>query len=1066
MGLGSKVIAPYLLLFISWLGLCGYFVFEYKNSIAEQDKLQLDGLAGSYRSAYRNFENAYNLFFISAINKPYIKKILKDARENEPKNEKLREQLHEHLKNEFTNLQKLGFSNIAFTFTDGTIFLRMNNLNFYGDRIDEKRPLVNRVKKTIHYESDFEVGKLVAGFTFCHPLILNGEFVGIVFASISAKSFAQTMSLDLPGKFGFIIDKKELDSVMLDTPKKNYPESYLSNKFYRDESFEIDNTSKYFKKNLKEQAKATNLLEYKPAILHTDMTSSNAAISLLPVKMSSGKYGAYFAHYGSDTHYTNMKKELIVKLLSISILFTGLLIGFMRRQKLDNELADSETEYRVLFEQAAVGFSYIHRSGKFLEVNEKLCRMFGYSKNEMMNISFQMLAHPDELAFAEKSFELLLNDKEYIFNYRFRFKKKDDSYLWTNISARSFSIGNSGNIAVIATIEDISEQIETERRLEQQGMQMQAIVNGVPSMIFIKNSKHEWIFGNKAVCDFMGQDLQSLQSKNNYDLSPANEAVNIRNDDNRVLAGETLLQYEEAITNARGEVRILMTSKTPFRLLDGSMGLLAIATDITDSKTAKQTMQRWGMAFNAIREPIFLHDKECRIIEVNKAYLERVGIGIEEIIDKHYWDVFPKTNGPMDSCVATLKGEKLDGIEEFKTETGEIFLIRNLGVLNDTGEHQFSMHILEDITKQYEAKHTSEMLNKFFDNTAEGVIIADKDGIILSVNPAFTKISGYETGDLVGKKPSILQSGYHSKEFYEKMWSAILQNGKWEGEITNKRKNGETYPEWLTITKILDNNGNIENFIAITMDMSQIYCDREKIEAQDKMILSQSRFAAMGEMISMIAHQWRQPITAIGMGVNNMLLDIELGDIEPKVFEKHLEIITGQVQFLSQTIDDFRNFFRPQTDMQILKVDALVHSAIKIVGKSLENNGIKLELEISDCLVEVYEGEFVQVLLVILGNAKDAFLDKKVDNPTIQIKCGRKYDEFVELTISDNAGGVPDDMMQKIFEPYFTTKEAKNGTGLGLYIAKSIIEKHQGGSMGIKNENGGATFWIRLPLRR
>jgi|GEM_PF-1204092 len=944
-----KNIAIYLLLLFSWFVLLLYFIIEHRHMLRTQDEFQLNGLAGNYRSAYRNFESQYGLFFENNINQPFIKQLVRNAQNNESGQDRLREILYSQLDNKFKNLQKIGFDNIAFTFNDGTVFLRMNNPAYYGDRIDKKRPLIKQVISSKQYKSGFEIGNVVAGFTFCHPLILNGEFVGVAFASISAKSFTREINLDFPGNFEFIISKQELDMTMLEDSKKKYPQSHLSDKFYMDTSFEPITHDHNFTTDLKRQLKNINLLDYNPQTIHTNISGFPEALSLIPIKMSNGKYGAYFVHYGDDKHYANMKNELIIKLVSISFLFIILISSFRAKHRLDKELEISESEYRMLFQQAAVGFCYVHKSGTFLKVNEKLCDTLGYTKEEMLQQSFTDVLHPDELKSAIESFNLLLLKKGQIHNGRYRLLKKDGSYLWTNVFARSFLAGIDNEKAVIATIEDISGKILAERLLDEQSKQMQNIVDGVPSMIFIKNNKHEWVFGSQAFCNFMGQSFDNLYGKSDFDFLPDKEATRIWADDDKVMNGETLPQYEEPVTNAKGDVRILMTSKTPFKLLDGSMGLLAIATDIT--------------------------------------------------------------------------------------------------------EH-------------HEARRTSAMLRKFFDNTAEGMIITDNSGIIKSVNRAFTRISGYEANEVIGKKPSLLQSGQHSKEFYTQMWQEILRNGRWEGEMLNKRKNGETYPEWLTITQILDDNGNIENFIAITIDMTQIHNDRKKLEEQDKMILSQSRFAAMGEMISMIAHQWRQPITAIGMGANNMLIDIELDNIDAEVFRTHLKSIGEQVQFLSQTIDDFRNFFKPQAKLQVLPLDTLVQSAVKIVGKSLESNGIKLIMgAVCNAPVKVHEGEFIQVLLVILGNAKDAFVENNVKNPEITIQCTpTDEDKFVELLINDNAGGIPETLIDKIFEPYFTTKSAKNGTGLGLYIAKTVIAKHQDGSIGVRSQNGETCFWIKLPI--
>ena len=232
---------------------------------------------------------------------------------------------------------------------------------------------------------------------------------------------------------------------------------------------------------------------------------------------------------------------------------------------------------------------------------------------------------------------------------------------------------------------------------------------------------------------------------------------------------------------------------------------------------------------------------------------------------------------------------------------------------------------------------------------------------------------------------------------------------------------------------------------------------------QDKIMLSQSRQAAMGDMISMIAHQWRQPITAIGMGAQNMQLDIELEEIDPKRFDKKLNNIVEQTHFLSKTIDDFRDFLKPNKKPDTHMLSEIVDGTLNIVEKSLENNNITLEKSFeNDIEITTFRNEVIQVLLNIINNSKDVMKIKEMDDGLITIKLDSD-EQNAYIKICDNAGGIPDDVLPRIFEPYFTTKEEREGTGLGLYMSKMIIEKHLKGKLMAENLNGGAYFTISLP---
>ena len=239
----------------------------------------------------------------------------------------------------------------------------------------------------------------------------------------------------------------------------------------------------------------------------------------------------------------------------------------------------------------------------------------------------------------------------------------------------------------------------------------------------------------------------------------------------------------------------------------------------------------------------------------------------------------------------------------------------------------------------------------------------------------------------------------------------------------------------------------------------------EKNRLQDKQMLNQSRLAQMGEMISMIAHQWRQPLNAISLTTNNLQLKCMMDEVENDFFEKELGLIDGYSQHLSQTINDFRDFFKENKKKETTNLKKIVENTFSIVQTSLENKNITLVTSLN-CShdIQTYPNEVMQVLLNIIKNAEDILLENKIKNPIITIKtiCGIKDLSPASIIIGDNAGGIPEEILSKIFNPYFSTKLEKEGTGLGLYMSKTIIEEHCGGKLTAKNSDIGALFTIEL----
>lgn len=229
----------------------------------------------------------------------------------------------------------------------------------------------------------------------------------------------------------------------------------------------------------------------------------------------------------------------------------------------------------------------------------------------------------------------------------------------------------------------------------------------------------------------------------------------------------------------------------------------------------------------------------------------------------------------------------------------------------------------------------------------------------------------------------------------------------------------------------------------------------QEISQKDKMLLNQGKLAAMGEMISAIAHQWRQPLNALSINIQNLDDDLEYGVIDKKFIDNFIEKNSKTIQFMSHTIDDFRNFYaidKVKKNFSILKA---IKETISLQSTYLTYYDIDVNLTGDDFSVEGFENEFKQVILNIISNAKDMIEDKKIEDGKIEI-----YLEKNSVKIKDNGGGIKEDLIDRIFEPYFTTKETGKGTGMGLYMSKMIIEEHMCGDLSVKNIKDGAEFII------
>jgi len=235
-----------------------------------------------------------------------------------------------------------------------------------------------------------------------------------------------------------------------------------------------------------------------------------------------------------------------------------------------------------------------------------------------------------------------------------------------------------------------------------------------------------------------------------------------------------------------------------------------------------------------------------------------------------------------------------------------------------------------------------------------------------------------------------------------------------------------------------------------------------ELRRKDQLLIQQNRQAAMGEMINNIAHQWRQPLNNVGLIVQNLLFSFESGTLTEEEMKAEVAMTMETIQFMSRTIDDFRNFFRQDKQKRTFAIADILNLTIDFVSAGLRNSNITVNLEVIDRIsARGYPNEYSQALLNILNNAKDVLTERRVDEPYISVRLFSDNGRAI-VAISDNGGGIAEDVLPRIFDPYFSTKEPGKGTGIGLYMSKVIIEQNMGGSLSAHNVDNGAEFRIEI----
>lgn len=371
------------------------------------------------------------------------------------------------------------------------------------------------------------------------------------------------------------------------------------------------------------------------------------------------------------------------------------------------------------------------------------------------------------------------------------------------------------------------------------------------------------------------------------------------------------------------------------------------------------------------------------------------------------------------------------------------------------------------LNQQLEAKveertNEQKMLLSLFDK-GESVLFKwnnDANWSVNYVSQSIHKVLGYEPDDFLTHKV-VYANCIHADDIAHvtlELESAIKEQKEYFEHDPYRVYTQDGEIKWVHDSTVIVRNrsGEITHFLGYITDITDI---KEK----DRQLLQQAKLAQMGEMISMIAHQWRQPLNAIGATTGNLSLRLMTDDnFDKKYCLSEIELIQEYTQHLSRTIDDFRSFFKENKEQHTIMLHELIEETLKIVHLSLINRNITLHTHYHDTLpLKTYASELKQVLLNLIINAEDALMEKEIDNPEITI-ISKNDDSNHTIIIKDNAGGIPKEVENKIFEPYFSTKLERDGTGLGLYMSKKIIEEHCGGKLEATNDREGAVFTITL----
>lgn len=795
-----------------------------------------------------------------------------------------------------------------------------------------------------------------------------------------------------------------------------------------------------------------------------------------------------------------------------SIIGVSTIARDITKQKLmERSLQESEKRYRTLVEMAPEAV-VVHQDGSFVYANCAALGIFGArALDQLQHNSLLDLVHPDDREAVRDRISQLLDGEEIpLRECRLRRLTGEE----VSVEASSTLIDYHGRPSIQIIARDITERKRAEqeresmlKQLDFERLRFETVVQQMPiglviaeapsGRVLLQNEHSRSIFRQQLPLENL-DDYQQWRIYHNDGLLLSKEEYPLA----RAVSGETISGEEFQIGRSDGTLGFVSVNASPIRDASGQIVAAVVAfNDITDRKSAAEALRRSEQRFRLMTDSMpqiaWTANPDGSIDYINANFELYTGIQRDapQIVDNlayperlilalvHPDDAEPTANAWL-SAVHT--GEIYQHETRIRRADGAYHwhLSRAIPARDDQGvivKWYGTATDVNDLRETQEKLRASEATLKLAVEVT-GLGIFDLDlrsgkGIWSDIAKRHYGLPPEAEADL-----SVLMSGVHPEE--RERIKRIAQDATRPGGAGAYSAEYRTIGvqdrklRWLTMRarQLLDERGeparlvgaciDITDFVKAEKALKDEITERlravEELRKQEQLLIRQARLAAMGEMVGNIAHQWRQPLNTLGLIVQELPRYYEANLFSKDYLEASVTRAMQVINYMSKTIDGFRNFFGPDKEKEEFNASEVLARTVSIVEAAF--NQLKLRIEVNDDQDAVIYGcpnEFSQVILNILMNAKDALTERNIKEPRVVVRLFRENERLV-LTIADNAGGIEPQIMDKIFDPYFTTKGPDKGTGIGLFMSKTIIEKNMNGALTVRNTEQGAEFRIEV----
>ncbi len=717
--------------------------------------------------------------------------------------------------------------------------------------------------------------------------------------------------------------------------------------------------------------------------------------------------------------------------------------------------------------------------GNHTFVNQATVKILGFSEDELIGNSAHKLWHHTKADGSHYPFEECQLHNNYMDERSIRtedlFWKKDGTAIDVEVLQNPL-FENGKIVGAVLSFYDITEKKRLKKELEHEHRLANLYANTAGTLLLTLDRDGNITMVNREGANLLKTTQEDLVGKNWIEnFIPKKQKQEMQAVFASVVSGDHLLvsHYKNYIIDTEGTQHLLSWTNHYIKDADEKItGVISSGIDISQeealSKKLFEQENLYKLTFEQANIGIAHTTLDGHWIDTNGYLSELLGYTKEEFLELSIADITHKEDRDVDKqMIAQLMNKKNNYYQTEKRyihKNGSIIWVALSVVLlrDDFGEALYLLKIIRDISQMkllmYQLEKQNEKFEKIIEFTPIPLMLYDADGEILLTNKIFESTLGYSKNELATIDNLI----------------TILFKNETKAKIKKIKKYYENPlalndVEQVIVTKSGEKRVGILNAVLLSkaeMDAKAMYLiaivDITDLQKKDELMIAQSRQAAMGDILAMIAHQWRQPLSVISMLSNNVQIKLDLDeDVTKENIEHLLSSLNKQTQYLSQTIDDFRDFFKPDKVKEEVSMRTVIEKVTNLMSKTLQNNNIELVLpQNSDTKVSIYINQLLQVIINLINNAKDAIKTKNISDGRIELSL-KEEEKAITLSVCDNGGGIDTSIKEKIGQPYVSTK-SKNGTGLGLYMSIMIVTDYLDGKIKWDSDEKGSCFHITL----